>query len=453
MFSIRDMYDFLTGKNIDHQTFESISTIVQKRFTNVGNWFQVGSVLALLLLEDDLSQPVHRLAAIYVLHDIRRRDQAESPFFLFLARFLEPTNGLHAASSPAHSIELKFIHILLSNGDPEIEKKSPRLFCQTFGALLPTTPAEIVYIQAKVAERLKELPLTVRSNIMNVIPAIQMMPGREQSHKNNTGAAVEELITAMTQHPSNPLTNALGPTFMSVAPPLLTCEDELIWLDLGSPSYHKPVYNSCSDAEPTPDKCLRTLLLQSFRQALSIPDQQTLLNELEKDTQQTHLSCVTPEKLPNLIEYNPLIAIEILMKMLKTHHINAYLDEIVKMELSLHSMEVVNRLTTSVDLPAHFVHLYIVNSIATCSTIKDKYMQNRLVRLVCVFLQSLIRNKIIDVKQLYIEIEAFCIEFSRIREAAALYRLLKQLELDQGATGSGVGGTGSGTQQLKEGQQ
>lgn len=428
-------------------------------------FFLVGTLLSALVRQGDLPRIVQKMCAYFVMQDLFQENgnhTCETPFTSVLLNAGESV----IIVSKVNLIEKRFVTQLLNFGTKDLGKLTPTQIIQQ-----ETVPLQLDLNAIKsYLEHSKELPTTVRHSLMNIIPT----PNLQHSE-----TAIKDLMDEFTQS-DTPLKNVLQPEFITVAPPICPVEDELVWFNVTNAAWHKPIYDvslgsispilatqkrtkineitkqsipseivdettalsvlvrSATDTELMDSTFseVRRILKIAFTEVLNIQDRQVLLNELERDPDVVNNIGLTPAKLPDLVENNPLVAIEILLKLMHSDQITEYFNVLVNMEMSLYSMEVVNRLTTSVDLPTEFVYLYISNCISTCETITDKYIQTRLVRLLCVFLQSLIRNKIINVKELFIEVETFCVEFSRIKEAAGLYRLLKQLEMGDGSSGN-----------------
>merc|ERR1712188_200202 len=165
------------------------------------------------------------------------------------------------------------------------------------------------------------------------------------------------------------------------------------------------LWNDCPGGEAAVAKPIVTKLLKEACSSVMTEESSSNLLALIRCNPALIQQCgLVPSRLPDIVEHNPTVAAEVLLLLMSSSEIAKYLQVFVNMPMSLHSMEVVNRLTTSVELPPEFVQHYISNCITTCSHVKDRFTQHRLVRLVCVFLQSLIRNNTIDVNDLIGEV-------------------------------------------------
>lgn len=399
---------------------EAAAGAFQRAFVRADHFRVVAAMCT--LMDDNLMPPRHRITALYIIHDLYKNESpGVHPFMPFLVAAMQSLQ--EERDSRLH--ERNLLCALLSQPSvKDVSKKSPAELVSMWkpGAELLPLP-DLIALRQSYAERDALVPETRRAGISNLVSDPQPLELPQPS----VGEAEDGLGLEGLEQQLGLL--RLEPQLLRPPPPLLDSrDDEVLWLNPHSESSLDVLWDYSMCADNVKGAEVRELMSKAFRGPLVPAQQQQVLAELESDGKLVYHCGLTPKRLPDLVENNPVIAIEVLLKLMSSSQITDYFSVLVNMDISLHSMEVVNRLTTAVDLPTEFVHLYISNCISSCENIKDRYMQNRLVRLVCVFLQSLIRNKIINVQDLFIEVQAFCIEFSHIREAAGLFRLLKTLE-------------------------
>jgi len=435
---LAQLLTLLNSKDTVEHTLEAFHRTIIK-----SDAFKYGCAVC-VLFQDNLLTRLQRVVAFSVLHDLFRGEALwQNPFFAFFYDVIE--RGTNAA-------ETRFLLRLLSTAPDarDVLKKGPQQILEDMLIMEDETLAayrpDLAGMRAKYVESAPPVPGMRAVGLRPVI----VDPEEDDGYTAANAAALKQLPPdtevpledmALDDGPMGGSLSLLGfePAFVRPLPPLLEPTDaEVLWLN---PDYapqllwERPLHTPGSGADAS-DAELREQMARAFAGSLAPPQVDAIVRKLRAEPRLVYTCGLTPQRLPELVEANPPIAVQCLLTVMASPQMTEYLSALVNMEMSVHSMEVVNRLVhlpnEVVRLPDEFIHLYISNCISSCENIKDKYLQNRLVRLVCVFLQSLIRKDLLNVSDLFIEVQAFCIEFSRIREAAGLFRLLKTL--DRGAS-------------------
>ncbi|KAG0016984.1 hypothetical protein BGZ82_000889 [Podila clonocystis] len=392
-----------------------------------------------------------RVASLYLLYGLYNYlPIQQNPFLCFLVDLY--TTALH----DDHLKPERFVTSIILNGDGE--------------ELAPSTPSELITIAQEVGSKSVQLQI-FDEYLPEVSIKDQVVPGLgwksfnpSQGRRGDRQGIWETFL--LERH--NRLVSATLTLPSTITPGDTEKEDEETleeWeieaekrftdAEDAPPAPRKTAVSKLKKVEEAPNRQqLNSIMEQASVQALTFDQEQLMLTQFAPDTVKVHIPLPPLDALPGIVDNNPTIAFNLLLHLIQMSSdldtkgsgkaqngkssksdnpepsiVDGYLDTMTHSKrLTLHSLEVVNRLTGATSLSPQFLHAYIENAIRCCEMVDDKVGQARVVRMLCVFLQSLLRNDVITIPGYYHALQSFCVQFSRVKEVATLFQTLVEFQ-------------------------
>lgn len=304
------------------------------------------------------------------------------------------------------------IYILL-----ELSKQSESIFLPTVAEVVDISPFPWEKLLLQEWVKSKELGKMTQEQVVKLTGE-----AREIDHIKRS-RAIRNVINTGTTEKTHAFLGKYEPEFMRPIPDFMEMNSgETKWI---TPSINPEVlWDTENESERAFNEGIRDLMRAALHSKLSPEQYNAICEALENDPKLVLKCGINYTNLGDLVNNNPSVAVELLVKLSQSQRMQDYLEQILEMPMSLNALEVVNKLANFVELPAEFLHLFVTNCMKSCTRIRDKYTQNRLVRLLCVFINSLLKNQFLNSSELQSEIQQFCMEFTTIKEANDLNKAL-----------------------------
>lgn len=323
------------------------------------------------------------MIVVFLLYAVHRNEQENHNQFLIL---------LDEQAVMNDAVIDRWLMAAMIKSSDVLQEVGKKTYEQLIGDFAAAPPQEIVHINIPelMGQRQQVEPPELSNYEISAVRSVIYTPDVDLATTADRDWTHDELLEesyVLAALDSKAYQTSLVPTFMKWAPPSMeVMAEELQWMNGDSDA-------ACIVWDNTLTKSLgeEQQLREAFSAALSIPlspvKQQMLASKLKdkadapivttlgRQGTATPEYIVSPEQLPLLIENNSAVAVEYILKMMQTARAGDYLAAIVSMEMSFHSIEVVNGLSTVADFSSDFIRSYISKCLVSCENTKDKFIQ------------------------------------------------------------------------------